>query len=508
MGIDLEALHLLRPWGLIFTVAGGLLPLLWRRYQARTRHFSELIPERLARHLVVKTDNSHRFHPIHLLSALLILGGLGVAGPSWDKQRPAFMENRAPIILAVDLSKSMNRADVTPSRLELAKAKARALVSRNPSTRFGLIAYAGSAHLVLPPTRDADLINLYLEALSSDLIPGPGRNTSAVVKEAKRLLAASQIPGTLVFITDGIDPAQAQGTLQQLQGSDLQVLMLMTAADNPETPDTTEAMKRFADTINADIASTTANSDDLRWLELSALLHFRDAGLQDAGLHWKDMGYWLVWPILALTLLGVRRGWSLPAVVLALLLNSPGFVPPATAGPLADAFLTPDQQGQLAYEAGRFADAARLFQDPYLRGLAAYRAAQYDLAVASFRQVDTAQAWFYRGNSLAKQVKLKQAISTYEQALSRQPDFPAARDNLDTVLELQSSLEQQRSETPDMSADDVTFDSELDQGKQREEAQSRSLTEAVWLENLSTSPKAFLRRKFQYQNHSGGGSEP
>ncbi|MDX1755223.1 MAG: VWA domain-containing protein [Marinobacter sp.] len=511
MGIEVDTVHLIRPWGLLFILLGAVLPLLWRRYRAATSQFAALIPQRLARHLLINIGGASRFQPIHLLSALLILGGLAVAGPSWDKDRPAFMENTAPIILALDLSESMNGRDVTPSRLALAKAKAQALISRNPSTQFGLIAYAGSAHLVLPPTRDADLLTLYLDALASELISTAGRNTAAAVQEAKALLASADTPGTLVFITDGIDPGQADATRKRLQETQLQPLILVPGQAGTATTGyggDPALMQSFADTIGADIGSVTPSTDDLEWLELSALSHFRDADQQDDSLQWKDRGYWLVWPLLALAILGIRRGWSLQALVLATMLSGPGLAPRAMAGPLADAFLTPDQQGRLAYEEGRFPDAARLFQDPYLRGLAAYHAANYELAIASFRRLDSARAWFYLGNSLAKRVELEEALTAYEQALARQPDFPEAKANLETVRRLEESLARERSRSPDMSADDIKFDPSLERGKVQEQLPSQSLTEAVWLENLSTSPKMFLRRKFQYQSQSAGAKQP
>lgn len=64
------------------------------------------------------------------------------------------------VILAIDVSGSMRAADVEPTRLEAAQAAARAFVADQPGhTRIGVVAFAGSASLVQPPTHDRAAIN-------------------------------------------------------------------------------------------------------------------------------------------------------------------------------------------------------------------------------------------------------------------------------------------------------------------------------------------------------------
>ena len=97
------------------------------------------------------------------------------AGPAWRRHLPPAMllaalaamiaaiarpaavitlpTNHETVILAIDVSGSMRAADVEPSRIEAAQAAARAFVAEQPrSTRIGIVAFAGSAALVQPPT--------------------------------------------------------------------------------------------------------------------------------------------------------------------------------------------------------------------------------------------------------------------------------------------------------------------------------------------------------------------
>jgi Ca-activated chloride channel homolog len=63
--------------------------------------------------------------------------------------------NKATVILAVDVSLSMCSTDILPNRLEVAKAAARSFVEKNSSGRqVGIVAFAGFAELIQPPTTD------------------------------------------------------------------------------------------------------------------------------------------------------------------------------------------------------------------------------------------------------------------------------------------------------------------------------------------------------------------
>ena len=72
-------------------------------------------------------------------------------------------------MVALDLSRTMDAIDVQPSRLERGKQKIRDLVGLREGARTALVAYAGSAHLVLPLTEDRRILETYLEALASGL---------------------------------------------------------------------------------------------------------------------------------------------------------------------------------------------------------------------------------------------------------------------------------------------------------------------------------------------------
>ena len=483
--MDLTDFHFLRPAWLLLALFGALLPLIWRRSRDLQRRLRGNIAPHLLPHLLLTPTDAHRLRPVHLVSAVLILGAVAAAGPTWEQDRPDFLENRAPLIIALDLSPSMDTADVPPTRLTAAKHTLHDLVQRRQGARTALLVYAGSAHLVLPPTDDPALLDSFIQALSTDLITRPGKDVASVIDQAKRLLQHS--PGTLLLITDGADTAQLPTLKQHLADSPLQVLVLALGSS--------PTLKALASATDAPLGSLTLNDDDLDWIELHAQAHFQNADEQQRLLQWKDAGYWLCWPLLLLALLCVRRGWSLnwTAIVLLGVLLAPT---QADANP----FLTPDQQGRWAFEHHHYPEAAARFVDPYWKGIAAYNAADYDLAQATFAALNTPQAAFYLGNIHVRRFKFDDAIAAYQHALQLQALFPQASANLALAIALKKDTESAEKNTPEVKPDEVKFDKAPGKGQSKAIQTEQANNDALWLQNLTTSPANFLRRKFSLQD--------
>lgn len=526
MDIDLQALHFLRPVWLWLLLPGVLLPLVWRYRRRQLRNFSSNIAPHLLAHLRLDGQDQHHLRPVHLTSALLIIGAVATAGPSWEQDRPDFLDNRAPLILALDLSSSMDASDIAPSRLEAAKHKLHNLIQRRQGAATGLIAYAGSAHLVLPPTRDPALLDGFLQALASNLIERPGKNALAVLELAKTLSAAEDNPTTLVLVSDGADSTQLEQLGKTLDGTRLQVLILavgnsdsglIKGSDGQPLTDSQgrpqlgrfdkEGLKQLASALDAPLGSLTVNDDDLDWIEAHAQQHFQRASQDQQALHWKDAGYWLCWPLLVIAFLCIRRGWSLnwsACLLLGLLLPADG----ARANDLVDAFFTPDQQGRWAFEHQHYPAAAAHFSDPYWKGIAAYNAADYDLALASFAQLDSAPAYFYLGNIYVRRFKFDQAIAAYTQALRLQPEFAEAQANLALARALQKDYESAQENAPDVKADKVAYDKPAGKGPSKQVEIPQAASDELWLQNLTTSPADFLRRKFSLQDQAAARGTP
>ena len=546
MDVDLSAFHFLRPWWLLAVPLALLLLWLGRAQGGRVDWGSTIAPALLP-YLIVNAPGSRGPRPIHAVAALLMLGGIAAAGPTWQQDLPPFLDNQAPLIVAVDLSPSMDAADVPPSRLQAAKHKLHDLLARRAGAKTGLIAYAGSAHLVLPPTDDPSLVDLFIQSLSTELIAAPGKDAVGAINVAASVLKSTQAGGTVLLVTDGADTSQLPQVEQLAKAADFQILVLAAGAsdggvlrdargqprmdkDGKPVLGTFDAgaIKQLADAARAPLGSLTLNDDDLDWVTLHAQRHFQDVQNAGQAVHWKDVGYWLCWPLAILALLCLRRGWNVNWLAGLMLASLAGLYAPntyanpnasANANPVAsinpvasaivNAFFTPDQQGRWAYEHHDYTRAAALFQDPHWKGRAAYDAGDYSLALAAFARLDTAEANFYLGNTQARLRHYDDALAAYDRALRQRADFPEAKKNRELVAKLQAAIEaEQEDDNNDQKPDDVARDNKKGAGKMTQVEVAKASSDDVWLRNLSLSPAGFLKQKFAIEDARRGASVP
>jgi Ca-activated chloride channel family protein len=179
------------------------------------------------------------------------------------------------------------------------------------------------------------------------------------------------------------------------------------------------------------------------------------------------------------------------------------------ASRFAKIWLTPDQQGRLAFDRGDYAGAAKLFADPMWRGIAAYRAYDFLTAAQEFSRVDSVEGKFALGNAQAENHAFEKAIAAYDSVLKVQPANLAARANraivqaaLDAREAKRRKQEQDDSAPPDEEADETRVDPDQKGGK-RIQVTPQDVTTAgaaeAWMRQVQTSPADFLKLKFAIQ---------
>src|SRR5262249_25120949 len=230
--------HLLRPLWLIalVPVAIVLALVLWR--QSPEAQWGGVIARHLLKNLIVQPGRRWSVNPAWLVALGLAIAIVALAGPSWKRELPPFVEDKAPLMIALALSSSMGDPDVAPSRLERAKQKIGDLLAARPGARTGLIAYAGTAHLVMPLTEDRAVIAPFLAALAPGLMPQDGKNVLAAVALATQSLAPEPVAGTVLLVADDLGNTDG-GTLRQVAGRNY--LLTLTV----RSPKATEATASF-----------------------------------------------------------------------------------------------------------------------------------------------------------------------------------------------------------------------------------------------------------------------
>lgn len=509
--------HFLRPLWLLALLAAPLLVYLvsWRG-DVRSQ-WQGMIAPHLLDHLLIEKGGKRRLQPVHITAALITVAAIAAAGPAWQRERPPFVEDTAPLAIAIDLNPTMNATDISPTRLERAKLKVQDILGLRKGSRTALFAYAGSAHMVLPLSDDAALVKTYLAALSPQIMPVEGKDTAKALQEVEKALANENAPGTILFMTDGVERSAFQAFSRYQGRNAVMVLGIGTVEGGPvKTADggfltdatgshvrsklDVDSLKALQSASKAEVATVTADDADVRWIVRRIQTNF--AVKTAEGLtRWHDAGWWLTIPIAVFGLFWFRRGWTVRWAVylLAISLLMSNERAEAADNRFLDLWLTPDQQGRRAFEQGDFQGAAEKFADPAWRGAALYRAGRFQDAIDAFAESDTAESYYNQGNALMHLDKAEEAITVYKQALKRRPDWPDAKRNLAAAEKFKADKDKQeqdaQQEQAGMDPDQVQFD---EKGKKGTEAtiQGGPQTADMWMRNIQVSPAELLARKF------------
>lgn len=495
----LSQFHFLRPYWLLGVVPAMILfVLLWRRV-AHAGEWQRSISPHLLQHLVQGNQTSDSKTPLKLLLAAWLIASVAMAGPT-VQQLPAAMKKKTDArVIVLDLTLSMLCTDTPPSRLVRAKHKLSDILTRSKEGLTGLVVFAGSAHVVSPLTDDTNTILSMAGSLTPDIMPIAGSDPIAAIQKAAEVLkAGGAAQGQVLYIGDEM-PDNFADALESLKGNIvLSVLAVGTAEGGPVAvgggrylkdnggsmvlaPVNHERMREAAAYFGGRYSAMTADDSDINLL-LANFLDL-DSDVRETQREfdvWDDLGGWVALLILPLAALGYRKGWLgallLPLLVSVTLAHSPDVnanesstqseANAQTEGPAvaekAEAtssaatsdpdnssknsfwngfWKNNDQQGKQAFDAKNYGEAAATFKSDDWKASALYNAGKYQQAEGLFDKQKTADGHYNRGNALAQQGKLDDAIKAYNEALKLNPDMADAKANRKTVKKL---LKQQK----------------------------------------------------------------
>ena len=152
------------PWYFLFLlIIAGLVGLYVVVQFARQRRVLRFANMELLESVAPKRPNRWRHLSAILLIASLVLLTIAMAGPTNDVRIP---RNRAVVMLAIDVSQSMRATDVEPSRLVAAQEAAKQFADQlTPGINLGLIAYAGTATVLVSPTTNREATKIAIDKL-------------------------------------------------------------------------------------------------------------------------------------------------------------------------------------------------------------------------------------------------------------------------------------------------------------------------------------------------------
>ncbi|MDD1615167.1 MAG: uncharacterized protein CG439_245 [Methylococcaceae bacterium NSP1-2] len=501
--MNLADFHFIRPYWLLAILPAVIVVVLMMRNKLSRGNWSaccdaELLPFLLQEKVV---NQSRVWLSLGFIATLLVI--VALAGPTWQRLPSPVFRNDAALVIALNLSPSMDAADIKPSRLTIARYKIADILKQRKDGQTALLVYSGDAFTVTPLTDDTNTIDSQLAALTTDIMPSQGNNTAAVLEKAEALFKQSGLQnGQILLITDAIDLDEALPAVKKLDNFQLSVLGVGTEDGAPiALPE-----GGFLKDNQGSIVVTKLNSSDLSTLaqaghgiyqtlttnddDIQTLLKTFDNSVQqqdkvDNNLmleQWNDKGAWLLLLVLPLGALFFRKGLLIVAFVLLLPLPKNSY-----ALGWQDLWQRPDQQALKAYQQQDYAKAAEKFENPDWKAAAHYQAGEYDKALKTYQSQaeQTATSFYNQGNALAQSGQLKDALAAYEQALKLNPNDADAKFNKDLIekeLEKQQQdkkdpQEQNKQQNPDKNSDQQKSDKQQsaeNKGEQQEQQKTDS----------------------------------
>ncbi len=300
----MDELHLLRPQWLWALVPAVLIWFgLWR-LSDQTSAWKTIFDPHLLEHLIVGGKKRRLLRPIHLALLLSILCAAAMAGPTWEREPSPFADDTAGLVVLLKVSTTMQATDVQPSRLERSKHKLRDLLELREGAATGLIVYSGSAHLVMPLTRDNRITTAMAADLSPDLMPVDGDALGEALERAAALLDRAGVPGSVLVIADAVAPSQAQAATEAALDFPVQFL-----AVKPLNAPLDAGLRAAAKVRGASVTEMTIDQSDVERLAQKAQSDFRAAPMEGAGDRWRDAGFYLLPLIVLIAMAWSRKGW-------------------------------------------------------------------------------------------------------------------------------------------------------------------------------------------------------
>lgn len=487
--MNLAEFHFLRPeWFLALLPAALLLALLIKNRQSRGS-WTEVCDAELLPFILDDKPLERRRGGIAAGALACLLTVIALAGPTWQRLPSPAFRNDSALVIALDLSVSMDATDIKPSRIAKARYKIADLLKQRKDGQTALLVYGGDAFTVTPLTSDTATIASQLEALNTDIMPSPGTNAGVAIQKAVELLRqAGLAKGHILLVTDGVDADSAALADSWLGDYRLSVLAVGTPEGAPIQQAggfvkdaggnivvarlDVEALEKLAQKGHGVYQAVTAGDDDVDNLGRVFNAAAADGKNQDSNLllqQWDEKGPWLLLLVLPWAALQFRKGllfWGL-LCLLPLPRNS-------QALDWQSLWQTPNQRAQQAFKQQQYQQAAEQFDNPNWRAAAQYKAGEYQRAAETLKDTQTAEGHYNRGNALAQAGQLQEALQAYQQALKLDPGNQDAQYNKDLVEKKLKEQQKQQQQDQQQSPEQKENQTQQKQGQDNQSGQSEA----------------------------------
>ena len=445
--------HFLRAGWILLIPIAILLIFFFKRRMLTIGNWEKLIDKRLLPYVMSRrqlSDNQYKWWLISLISVLSIIA---LAGPTWERiEQPSFRTDQS-LVIALDLSRSMNAQDITPNRLTRAKLKILDILERRQGAQVALIVYSANAFTVTPLTSDTDTIIALINSIDTSIMPSRGSYPALAIDKGLQLLnQASVSNGEIILVTDGGITSDSFSSAQKLRDEGYRLSALgigsMNGAPIPKETggfitDSTgqitisrlevDDLKDLVEIGGGSYTSITSNDQDIDTLLSEVYSAVRESDDSVTTDQWKEFGPWLLLIVVPFGSLLFRKGWIFVFLLTIMPIDNSVY-----ALDWNDLWKTRDQQAKEAMESGDYDKAIELFEDSEWLAAAHYKAGNYRKSANEYNNNSNIDHLYNHANSLAKIGQFEEAIENYEKVIAEEPNAEDALYNLNLLKDLLS----------------------------------------------------------------------
>ena len=157
----------------------------------------------------------------------ILLITLSLAQPIFGTEKVAQKSKNGELIIALDISNSMNVKDLNPteSRLEIAKRAIIQLINTLKGEKIGICVFAGNAYIQLPLTNDYDAAKMYVIEIETDMVSKQGTNISGALITSSTMFSKLKATRAIILVSDGEShTGSISSVIEPLKGIQLAIL--------------------------------------------------------------------------------------------------------------------------------------------------------------------------------------------------------------------------------------------------------------------------------------------
>jgi len=312
---SIQYFHFIRPYWILIIVPSVFILRTLASHDDSLALWRNNMSDEIVEELTVEGTSHRLISPKRVTWLITFILVIVLAGPSWQQQSSPYSQDNSALVIALDVSKTMQQSDLQPTRLIRAKQKIIDLLALRGDANTALIAYSGTAHIVMPITNDSEMIRHFLDVLAPQLMPTEGKIPQNILPLADALLSPTLVPGTVLLVGDGATSDTVNKFKQFFEVAPHQLVVWAIGDVNQQDADSTiipmqlSQLNALASESHGRIVTISHDKGDVHLVD--SFINNNLTIVDDESRPWYDAGYPLVFLVAALFLLWFRKGWTL-----------------------------------------------------------------------------------------------------------------------------------------------------------------------------------------------------